>query len=166
MSFRIAVDTGGTFSDVVVTDDAGGELWVSKAPTTPDRVFIGIAEALTYGAQQHALDLGSLLGGTSVFIYGTTRATNATLTGATARTAFLTTEGHPDILLFREGGRTDVFNWTREMRTWAEDVPVEVIGGETQALPDKGGQAFQHLHHIRSGLALQDQAGDEELQVD
>jgi N-methylhydantoinase A len=46
VSFRIAVDTGGTFSDVVVADAAGGELWVSKAPTTRDRVFDGISEAL------------------------------------------------------------------------------------------------------------------------
>ena len=106
MSFRIAVDTGGTFTDVVATDAAGGELWVSKAPTTPDRVFDGIAEALRYGAAQQELTLEALLGATSVFIYGTTRATNAILTGTTARTALLTTRGHPDMLLLREGGRS------------------------------------------------------------
>ena len=58
--------------------------------------------------------LGSdLLSRSSVFVHGTTRAINAILTGATARTAFLTTQGHPDVLLFREGGRTDPFNFTR-----------------------------------------------------
>jgi N-methylhydantoinase A len=45
------------------------------------------------------------------FIHGTTRALNAVLTGTTARTAFFTTQGHPDILLFREGGRLDPFNF-------------------------------------------------------
>ena len=47
MNLRIAVDTGGTFSDVVVGDAAGGELSLSKAPTTPERVFDGISEALS-----------------------------------------------------------------------------------------------------------------------
>ena len=36
------------------------------------------------------------------------------LSGKTARTAFLTTEGHPDVLVYREGGRSDPFNFTRE----------------------------------------------------
>jgi N-methylhydantoinase A len=111
MSFRIAVDTGGTFTDVVVAHDDGGELWAGKAPTTPDRVFDGIAEALSYGAQSHSLTLDSLLGDTTVFIYGTTRATNAILTGDTARTAFLTTEGHPDTLVLREGGKLNPFDF-------------------------------------------------------
>jgi N-methylhydantoinase A len=111
MSFRIAVDTGGTFTDVVATDDAGGTLWVSKAPTTPQRVFDGIAEALAYGAAQQELTLEALLRETSVFIYGTTQATNAILTGLTARTAFLTTAGHPDTLVLREGGKLNPFDF-------------------------------------------------------
>ena len=111
MSFRIAVDTGGTFTDVVVTDAAGGALWVSKAPTNPGRVFDGIADALRYGAAEQELTLEALLGATSVFIYGTTQATNAILTGLTARTAFLTTEGHPDTLVLREGGKLNPFDF-------------------------------------------------------
>jgi N-methylhydantoinase A len=111
MSLRIAVDTGGTFTDVVVTDAAGGELWVSKAPTTPQRIFDGISEALDYGATEHGLTLDALLGRASVFIYGTTRATNAILTGTTARTAFLTTAGHPDTLVLREGGKVNPFDF-------------------------------------------------------
>ena len=111
MSFRIAVDTGGTFTDVVVADDDGSGLWVSKAPTTPERVFDGIAQALDHGATERGLTRESLLRATSVFIYGTTRGTNAILTGATARTAFLTTEGHPDTLVLREGGKLNPFDF-------------------------------------------------------
>jgi N-methylhydantoinase A len=44
-----------------------------------------------------------------VFTYGTTRATNAVVEGRTARTALFTTEGFPDILLLREGGKLDPF---------------------------------------------------------
>ena len=45
----------------------------------------------------------------TVFTYGTTRATNAIVEGRTARTAFFTTEGFPDMLLLREGGKLDPF---------------------------------------------------------
>ena len=46
-------------------------------------------------------------------IYATTRAINAVITGTAARTALLTTKGHPEILVFREGGRTEPFNHRR-----------------------------------------------------
>ena len=110
MNVRIAVDTGGTFSDVVVLDEAG-ELSLSKAPTTPERVFDGISEALSLAASERGLSLRDLLARTGVFIYGTTRATNAIITGRTARTAFLTTEGFRDTLVLREGGKLHPFDF-------------------------------------------------------
>jgi N-methylhydantoinase A len=113
MSYRIAVDTGGTFTDVVVADDAGGALWAGKAPTTHRRVFDGISEALAYAAESCPLTVPALLADASVFIYGTTRATNAIITGEVARTAFLTTEGHPDTLVLREGGKLNPFDFRR-----------------------------------------------------
>ena len=64
--------------------------------------------AADYGLDARA----TFLGRGEMFIHGTTRAINAILTGSTARTAFLTTEGHPDILLIREGGRIEPFNFT------------------------------------------------------
>ena len=63
-------------------------------------------------SRRAGLSAADLLGRQTVFVHGTTRAINAILTGGTARTAFLTTEGHPDILVFREGGRTEPFNFT------------------------------------------------------
>jgi N-methylhydantoinase A len=110
MAYRIAVDTGGTFSDVVLVDE-GGSLSLSKAPTTPERIFEGISEALAYAAADRSLSLEALLGQTDVFIYGTTAATNAIITGRTARTAFLTTEGFPDTLVLREGGKLHPFDF-------------------------------------------------------
>src|SRR5712692_4195554 len=110
MSFRIAVDTGGTFSDVVLLDDSG-ELSLSKAPTTPERVFDGISEALELSAAERGLSLNDLLAQTDVFVYGTTAATNAIITGRTAPTAFLTTEGFPDTLVLREGGKLHPFDF-------------------------------------------------------
>ena len=104
--FRIAVDTGGTFSDVVLTDQDTRALWVNKALTTPERVFSGIAEALTVSAGELNKTLYELLAATAVFTYGTTFSTNAIITGDTARTAFLTTAEHPDTL-GASGGRQD-----------------------------------------------------------
>jgi len=110
MSFRIAVDTGGTFSDVVLADDAG-HFSLSKAPTTPGKIFDGISQALEFAAAERALGLHELLAQTDVLIYATTRSTNAIITGTTARTALITTEGFPDTLVFREGGKLRPFDF-------------------------------------------------------
>ena len=109
---RFAIDTGGTFTDLVLEDDAG-RLFLRKSPTTPDDPVQGILAVLDLAARDLELDSKELLRRGEIFIYGTTGPINAILTGNTARTAFLTTEGHPDVLLIREGGR-DAFNLVEE----------------------------------------------------
>ena len=108
MGYRISVDTGGTFTDVVVADEEG-VLHLAKAPTDVERAFQSIEDALAQLAPELGLTAGELLVDTDVFTYGTTRATNAIVEGRTARTAFFTTEGFPDILLLREGGKLEPF---------------------------------------------------------
>ena len=108
MGFRISVDTGGTFTDVVVADEQG-VLHLAKAPTDLARAFQSVEEALSALAPELGITTGELLARTDVFTYGTTRATNAIVEGKTARTAFFTTEGFPDVLLLREGGKLDPF---------------------------------------------------------
>jgi N-methylhydantoinase A len=108
VGFRISVDTGGTFTDVVVSGDDGA-LHVAKAPTDAGRAFESIREALAGLAPGLGTTVAELLDATDVFTYGTTRATNAIVEGKTARTAFFTTEGFPDILLLREGGKLEPF---------------------------------------------------------
>ena len=104
MNYRIAVDTGGTFTDVVVADELG-HLTVGKAATTPDRIFLGMSEALEAAADELGIGLPALMRQTNLLTYGTTRATNAIVTGHIAKTAFFTTEGFPDILVMKEGGK-------------------------------------------------------------
>ena len=104
MGYRISIDTGGTFTDAVVAD-ATGILALGKALTDPERNFTGVQAAIADAAGQLGMDLASLLHTTELFIYGTTRATNAIVTGRTARTAMLFTEGFPDILVYRQGGK-------------------------------------------------------------
>lgn len=108
---RFAVDTGGTFTDLIVEDDVG-ELHMFKASTTAVDPIRGVIDALTVASTHFGEGLQQMLGRGTMFIYGTTHALNAVLTGNTARTAFLTTTGHPDILTLREGGRADAFDFT------------------------------------------------------
>ena len=110
---RISVDTGGTFTDLVL-EESTGRLQVFKAPTTPEEPASGIFAALQTAARHRGERVGDLLGQCELFIHATTLAINAVLTGSTARTAYLATEGHPDTLLFREGGRIEIFNFTVE----------------------------------------------------
>jgi N-methylhydantoinase A len=109
---RFAVDTGGTFTDLVI-DDGAGALRLFKAPTTPADPLDGLLDVFAVAATELGTSRADLLGSGSTLVYGTTRSINAVITGTTARTAFLTTAGHPDILLFREGGRPNPFDYTR-----------------------------------------------------
>ena len=104
MGYRISVDTGGTFTDMVVLDQ-DGEFHVGKALTTPDRISEGMFNALEVVAEHFGTTPKDMLAATDLVIYGTTRATNAIVTKQTARTAFLTTTGFRDVLVFKEGGK-------------------------------------------------------------
>lgn len=104
MPYRISVDTGGTFTDIVVSK-AGRIVLIEKALTTPERIFLGMRAAMEFAARRLDLSLGELLEQTELLIYGTTRSTNAIVEKKTARTALLVTGGFPDVLLYREGGK-------------------------------------------------------------
>ena len=104
---RFAIDTGGTFTDLIVEDDAG-RLSMYKAPTTPEDPVEGVLSAIALAGDDLGLEIDALLGRVDLLVHGTTISTNAVLTGKTARTAFLTTLGHPDILVLREAGRMGI----------------------------------------------------------
>ena len=87
MEYRVSVDTGGTFTDVVVTD-SNGNFTVGKALTDKKRAFNSINSGLAVAAEQLQTTTEKLLSKTSVFIYGTTRATNGIVERKTAKTAF------------------------------------------------------------------------------
>ncbi|HQZ12428.1 MAG TPA: hydantoinase/oxoprolinase family protein [Devosia sp.] len=108
---RFAIDTGGTFTDLIV-GEADGSLTMHKSPTTPADPVSGVINVLKVAADARGETLKDYLGRGELLVHGTTHAINAIVTGRTARTAFLTTEGHPDTLVFREGGRQDAFNFT------------------------------------------------------
>jgi N-methylhydantoinase A len=144
-SARMTCDIGGTFTDVVVSD-AGGRLTVAKALTQPGHLFGGLRSALERAAAQLEEPLGGLLGRTSLFIFSTTQATNAILEGTTAPTAFLCTEGFPDILVRREGGSLRPYDYTRPFpdpyvpRRLTFEIPERVDADGRVVVPlDEGG---------------------------
>ncbi len=108
---RFACDTGGTFTDLVVEHDDGS--WsMFKAETVPGDPPAGVLAVLAKAAEAAQAPLDEYLAVADSFIHGTTHAINAVITGSTAKTALLTTQGHKDILYFREGGRLEPFNHT------------------------------------------------------
>ena len=110
---RISIDTGGTFTDLVC-EDKKNKLKIFKVPTTPENPSIGILDGLKQIATSYKKNFKEFLSDIDTIIHGTTHAINAIVTNKIAKTAFLCTKGHPDTLLFREGGRIEIFNFTVE----------------------------------------------------
>jgi len=107
--YRIGIDVGGTFTDLVAVDDAG-RVTLAKAPSTPQDQSIGVVDGLSRLAKVLDLELGALLGATDRIVHGTTVATNALLERKGARVGLLTTEGHRDVLEMREGLKPERYN--------------------------------------------------------
>ena len=95
--YRIGIDVGGTFTDLVAVDD-GGRVTLAKSMSTPADPSLGVMEGLR------------LLAGTERIVHGTTVATNALLERKGAKVGLLTTKGHRDILEMREGLKDDRYN--------------------------------------------------------
>lgn len=113
MRYTLSADTGGTFIDLVVSDE-NANMHIGKALTTHGRVFEGMEKALTRVGEDLGISAKEILENTDLFIYGTTRATNAIVNRTVAKTAFLTTAGFPDTLVLKEGGKRDVFDYLTE----------------------------------------------------
>src|SRR5712691_3821540 len=92
--FRIGIDTGGTFTDIVSVDSASGTMRVTKVASTPANPAIGLVrgvEAILRDAGASAADLAGLA-------HGTTVATNALLQGEIDSLGLIVTEGFRHIL--------------------------------------------------------------------
>ncbi len=162
MAYRISVDTGGTFTDVVVATDKGA-LHIGKALTARERAFTGIEEGLAQVAEELDLAPAEVLADADVLTYGTTRATNAIVEGKIARTAFFTTAGFPDILLLREGGKPDPFAhipfpkpYIPRQLTWEVDERIDAEGDVFIALDEAS---------VERAIAGADAAGCEAIAV-
>jgi N-methylhydantoinase A len=127
VSYSIALDVGGTFTDVTLRDTATGRLWITKTPTTPhdpsEGFLAGVDNALAlagvrYSSLRHVL-------------HGTTTATNAILESRGAAAGLLTTAGFRYVL---EIGRHDIprranmFAWVKPARPVPPELIFEIPG--------------------------------------
>src|ERR1043166_5427615 len=105
---RMAVDIGGTFTDIVL--DRGTERLTRKVLTTAQRPEQGVLE----GARRVLGDAGLHFSDIDVFIHGTTLATNAIIERRGARTALLATDGFRDVLDIATESRHEQYDLTIE----------------------------------------------------
>ena len=104
--YTVAVDIGGTFTDVVVMDDASGRTFAGKALTTPDDLQRGVFDSLADAAGEVGTDVRNLLGRTGRMVHATTQSSNAVFAFSGAKTAVLATRGFGDtLLIMRATGR-------------------------------------------------------------
>ncbi len=105
--YIIGVDTGGTFTDVVLLKPSG-EFLTGKSATTPSDFYVGVINCVRQVARQMGLTLEELLARTAYLKHATTVATNALITRSGARVGLITTRGFEDsTLIMRAIGRVD-----------------------------------------------------------
>jgi N-methylhydantoinase A len=139
----LAIDIGGTFTDLAAIDRRDGSLVLSKVDTTPSRLERGVLTALER-SELSSVDIGS-------FVHGSTVVINAITERRGARTALVTTDGFRDVLEIGRANRPDLYNLSyrkprpfvpRRLRfevrerishTGAVLVPLDVPGVETLA---------------------------------
>src|SRR5438552_11893343 len=116
---RIAVDIGGTYTDLVAVDHRG-QVYRSKSLTTPDDLARGIQDCLS-GAE---IDVA----GANFFVHGSTVTINAVLERKGARTGLITTKGFRDVYEIGRGNRPEGYNmfFKRPVPLVSRDLRVEV----------------------------------------
>ena len=107
--WRIGVDVGGTFTDLVLVDD-NGAVFTAKAPTSPAKPADGVMSAITMMAGDLGGSVEDVLAGCRAFVHGSTIATNTILERKGATVGLLTTEGFRDALEIRRGLREDAWD--------------------------------------------------------
>ena len=106
MAWRIGIDSGGTFTDVCLFDDASGQVAVWKVPSTPDDP----SRAIARGTQEGTERVGAKPGDVAYFGHGTTVGTNALIQHRGVRTGLITTDGFRDLIEIGRQKRPDLYD--------------------------------------------------------
>jgi N-methylhydantoinase A len=105
-SHRVGIDIGGTFTDLVLIDDASGERAIGKVLTTPDDPSEAVEQGLRGLLEREDVDASQL----KTIIHGTTLVTNALIERRGTATALLTTEGFRDAVAIGTEHRYDMYD--------------------------------------------------------
>lgn len=104
MSSRIAVDIGGTFTDLLCYDDETNRILLAKVPTTPGHPEAGVADAILQAIPTKTVSTSSF------FLHGTTVGLNALIERRGASVGLLTTMGFRDVLELGHASRRQMYN--------------------------------------------------------
>ncbi len=94
MGYRLGVDVGGTFTDLLLFNDETGAFWRHKTPSTPHDSSEGILNGVNAILKEADVAPNAI----EYFLHGTTVATNAVLEGKGAKVGLIVTEGYRDIM--------------------------------------------------------------------
>jgi N-methylhydantoinase A len=143
MGYRLGVDVGGTFTDLLLFNDTTGDFWRHKTPSTPH----DSSEGILNGVDSVCVAAGLSPREIEVFLHGTTVATNAILEGKGARVGLVTTEGYRQIMQiarsFVPGGLAAWIVWPKpEPLARLEDTVeikgrMDALGKEVRPVDDK-----------------------------
>ncbi|MCO4811993.1 MAG: hydantoinase/oxoprolinase family protein [Gammaproteobacteria bacterium] len=94
MTFRLGVDVGGTFTDLLLVDETSGQTYMAKVPSTPEDSSIGVLNGIDRICDESDIDPKQV----AQVMHGTTVATNAVLTQKGAKVGLVTTKGYRQTL--------------------------------------------------------------------
>lgn len=94
MSYRLGVDVGGTFTDLLLVHEKSGKTWSAKVPSTPADQSIGVLNGIARVCDNAGIDPTEI----EHVMHGTTVATNTVLTSTGARCGLVTTQGYRQVL--------------------------------------------------------------------
>ncbi|MCH9695973.1 MAG: hydantoinase/oxoprolinase family protein [Gammaproteobacteria bacterium] len=94
MTFRLGVDVGGTFTDLLLVDESSGQTYMAKVPSTPEDSSIGVLNGIDRICDESDIDPKQV----AQVMHGTTVATNAVLTRKGAKVGLITTKGYRQTL--------------------------------------------------------------------
>ncbi len=128
MAYRLGVDVGGTFTDLLLFNEATGAFWRHKTPSTP----LDSSEGIMIGVDAICADAGIDAKGIETILHGTTVATNAVLEGKGARVGLIATEGFRHVMQiarsFVPGGLAGWIIWPKPTPLAALEDTVTVKG--------------------------------------
>ncbi|MFB6255267.1 MAG: hydantoinase/oxoprolinase N-terminal domain-containing protein, partial [Haloplanus sp.] len=110
MTVRIGVDTGGTFTDVVLYDEETGHLATTKTPSTPSEFERGVLNGIDRILDETDTDPGDV----GFLSHGTTVGTNAVLEGDIPPIGLITNEGLRDVLEIGDQTRPELYDLQQE----------------------------------------------------
>src|SRR5215216_5452731 len=162
MAYNVAVDVGGTFTDVLVFDEQTGELTDTKVLSTTEDP----SESVVTGIERVCDKVGISFGDLRLLFHGTTVVTNMILTNTGARVGLLTTRGHEQVLhLARSWTPGPLYGWMALQKPDPPADPTDTVGISERI--SSGGEVLTELdeNEVREAVKRLVDRGVESLAI-